>query len=328
MSKRKTVTFLSTICLLALPPLLLLPTKGWAQLEEVVVTTRRRTESLQDIPIAVRAITAEEIQRTGIRDLADVAKLTPSVSFDSGYNPTDTRVNIRGLSATRGRANVAFLVDGIDVTSENVIAAGSGLLANQRLLNDVERIEVVKGSQSALYGRAAFAGAISYITKEPGDEFEGKVNINAADNGFYEIGAAAGGPLVQDILGVRLNGVIFDDDGYYTNSVSGEKVGGSDGFGTSMTAVYTPTEALKFKARMEYSDNHFDPQATVRIPQLAPNPYPEDSYVRYSQRNAQGWLFGTDRNSGASCQQDPDNPDPDCVVIEADLSLTGRRTAE
>jgi outer membrane receptor protein involved in Fe transport len=90
-----------------------------------------------------------------------------------------------------------------------------------------------------------------------------------------------------------------------------------------MTAVYTPTEALKFKARMEYSDNHFDPQATVRIPQLAPNPYPEDSYVRYSQRNAQGWLFGTDRNSGASCQQDPDNPDPDCVVIEADLSLTG-----
>ena len=323
MLKRNTVTFLSAICLLALPPLLLMPTAGWAQLEEVVVTTRRRTESLQDIPIAVRAISAEEIQRAGIRDLADVAKLTPSVSFDSGYNPTDNRVNIRGLSATRGRANVAFLIDGVDVTTENVIAAGSGLLANQRLLNDVERIEVIKGSQSALYGRSAFAGAISYITKEPGDEFEGNVSVNAADNGFYEIGAAAGGPIFGNVFGMRANGVVWEDDGYFTNSVSGKKVGGGDGFGASLTAVLTPTDSLKFKARVEYSDDHFDPQATVRIPQLDPVPYAEDSYVRYSQRNAQGWLFGADRNSGDSCVQDPANPDPDCVVIEADLSLTG-----
>lgn len=330
MSKRNTVTILSVICLLAAPPLLLMPTAGWAQLEEVVVTTRRRTESLQDVPIAVRAITAEEIQRTGINDLGDVARLTPSVSFDSGYNPTDTRVNIRGLSATRGRANVAFLIDGIDVTSENVIAAGSGLLANQRLLNDVERIEVVKGSQSALYGRAAFAGAISYITKDPADEFEGQVGVNAADNGFYEVNASASGPIFGDVFGMRVNGVYWEDDGYFTNSVSGNKVGGGDGFGASLTGVLTPTDSLKFKARVEYSEDNYDPQPTVRIPQLDPVPYAEDSIVRLSRRNADGHLFGTIRGTGTDpvtnplipCTQDPANPNPDCIVDEADEAIT------
>jgi outer membrane receptor protein involved in Fe transport len=288
MSKRNTVTVLTVVCLLAVPPLLLLPATGWAQLEEVVVTTRRRTESLQDVPISIRAITADEIQRIGITDLTDITKLTPSVTFDSGYNPTDTRVNIRGLSATRGRANVAFLIDGIDVTSENVIAAGSGLLANQRLLNDVERIEIVKGSQSALFGRAAFAGAISYTTKEPGDEFEGNVSLDASEYGYFQVGAAAGGPIFGDVFGLRLNGVYWEDDGVFTNSVSGKKVGGGDGFGTSLTAVLTPTDALKFKARVEYSDDHFDPQATVRFPQLAPVPYPETTITRLNTQNPDG----------------------------------------
>lgn len=288
MSYRNTVTFLSVICVLALPPLLLMPTEGWAQLEEVVVTTRRRTENLQDVPIAVSAFSNQEIQRSGISDLNDLARLTPSVSFDSGYNPTDTRVNIRGLSATRGRANVAFLIDGVDVTSENVIAAGSGLLANRRLLNDVERIEIVKGSQSALYGRAAFAGAISYITKEPGDEFEGEVRFDANENGLYDISGAVGGPLVQDILGFRLNGVYWEEDGVFTNSVSGQKVGGGDGFGTSMTWVLTPTDSLKFKWRTEYSDDHFDPQPTVRIDWDTPIPYPESVFTRLNREDADG----------------------------------------
>jgi len=323
MTMRNTVSILSAISMLAMPPLLLLPATGWAQLEEVVVTTRRRTESLQDVPIAVQAITAEDIQRTGITDLNDIAKISPSVTFDTGYNPTDTRVNIRGLSATRGRANVAFLVDGVDVTSENVIAAGSGLLANTRLLNDVERIEIVKGSQSALFGRAAFAGAISYITKEPGDEFEGNVSVDASDNGYYQVGAAAGGPIFGDVFGMRANGVVWDNDGYFTNSVSGQKVGGGDGFGASLTAVLTPTDSLKFKARVEYSDDHFDPQATVRIPQFAPLAYPDTTFARFNQRNSQGWLFGTNRIDGTPCEQDPNNPDMDCIVSEADVAIAG-----
>ncbi len=96
-----------------------------AQVEEVIVTTRKREENLQEVPIAVTALGAEQIARQGITDLGDIAQLVPSVQFDTAFGPQDTRVTIRGLSNTRGRSNVAFLVDGIDVTTENAISAGS-----------------------------------------------------------------------------------------------------------------------------------------------------------------------------------------------------------
>ena len=128
-------------------------------LEEIVVTARKREENLQDVPLAVSAISAEQIERAGIRSVEDVVARDPSMSFDLGIAPYDTRIVIRGLSPTRGRPNVATLVDGIDVSSEAIGVAGGSLLINPRLV-DVQRIEVVKGPQSALYGRSAFAGEI------------------------------------------------------------------------------------------------------------------------------------------------------------------------
>jgi len=269
----------AVVYLIAVPILASMPAVGLAQIEEIVITTRKRAENLQDVPISVDAFTSQQIRRQGIANIGDVAKFSPSVTFDTGYNPTDTRVNIRGLSATRGRSNVAFLIDGIDVTTENVIAAGSGVLASRRLLNDVERIEVVKGTQSALFGRAAFSGAISYITKEPGDNFEADLRLDAGEDGYLEMGGAAGGPIWGDQLGVRLNGLYWTDDGSYENSVSGESVGGGEGWGASLTAVYTPTDKLKFKTRFEYSDDKFDQQPIVRLDHDTPLPYPEDAYL-------------------------------------------------
>ena len=248
-----------------------------AQIEEVVVTTRKRTENLQSVPIAVTAITAEQIQRQGIVDLADITKLDPSVQFDTGFGPQDTRVTIRGLSNTRGRSNVAFLVDGIDVTTENAISAGSGLLANKRLLNDVERIEIVKGPQSALYGRAAFAGAVSYVTKEPGDELSSQARLDIGDFGRLQVDGAIGGPVIDQLLGLRLTGVYWQQDGYYQNSLSGNDVGGGEGFGTALTGVFTPADTIKIKARVEYSEDEYRAPPTVRNNGFVPAIYPQQA---------------------------------------------------
>lgn len=246
-----------------------LPLVASAQLEEVVVSTRRREESLQDVPIAVSAITSEQIERQGISDLKDLVANQPSVQFDQSFGPADNRITIRGLSNTRGRSNVAFLVDGIDVTTENLISAGSGLLANRRLLTDVERIEIVKGPQSALFGRAAFAGAFNYITKEPGDEFDGRVGFDIGDYGRRVIEAAFGGP-VTDTVGVRVAGVKFNEDGFYTNSISGKGVGGSNGYGAALTTVWKPADPVKVKARFEYSDEQYDLRPVVNIQGIPP----------------------------------------------------------
>jgi outer membrane receptor protein involved in Fe transport len=240
------------------------PIAAIAQIEEVVVTTRKREENLQDIPLAVSAITAEQIQRQGISSLSDVVENQPSVQFDQSYGPADNRITVRGLSNTRGRSNVAFLIDGIDVTTENLISAGSGLLANRRLLSDVERIEVVKGPQSALFGRSAFAGAISYITKEPGDELEGRVNLDVGDYGRRTVDGGISGPLT-DTISLALSGVQFNEDGYYTNSQSGTDVGGSNGTGGALTALWRPTDAVKIKGRLETSKENYDPRAVVNL---------------------------------------------------------------
>jgi len=222
--------------------LLAVPLVGWAQLEEIVVTTRKIAESIQDVPISVDAITSEQIERRGIADLSDVVNLSTSVQFDQAFGPQDTRIAVRGLSNSRGRSNVAFLVDGVDVTTENFISAGSGLLANQRLLTDVERIEIVKGPQSALYGRAAFAGAISYTTKEPTTEFESQVRLEAGNYGMRQVDGFISGPVagLEDTLGFRWTGATWSRDGYYTNSTTGQDMGDEQGWGSALTMLLTP----------------------------------------------------------------------------------------
>ena len=250
-------------------------TQSWAQsVEEIIVTTRYEKESLQEVPIAVTAIGADAIQRKGISDLFQLAELDPSMSFDTSYGPGDTRVAIRGLSNTRGRSNVAFIIDGVDVTSENQIAPGSGLLANQRLLTDVERIEIVKGPQSALYGRAAFAGAIAYTTKNPTDELEGTLGFDLAQGNEYQVRGSVSGP-IADGLGFRLDGVMWSSDGRFNNSVSGADLGGGEGWGSSGVLRWEPSDTFDVKVRVAYSEDE-NTSRPIAVPL-------SDTFIAYPQ---------------------------------------------
>ena len=232
-----------------------------AAIEEIVVTTRKREENLQEVPISIGVFNADEIMRIGIRDLQDVTKLSPSLQFDKSYSQNSVRVTIRGLSNTRGRSNVAFLVDGIDVSSETTgTNAGSPMLINQRLLTDVERIEVVRGPQSALYGRAAFAGAINYVSKNPSDEYDFNISLDVAQHDKEEILVGVSGP-ITDSLGFRLTGVVWSDDGYYENVVSGNGFGGGEGKGIAGTLLWEPVDNFSLKTRLTYTDDEDAPGA-------------------------------------------------------------------
>jgi len=157
------------------------PFLAWSQVEEIVVTVSKKAESLQDVPMSVTAFSAADIERKGIKDIADVARFSTSIQFDESFAQSDTRIVVRGLSPTRGRQNVALLVDGVDVSSEAITSSGGSLLINTRLV-DIERIEVVLGPQMALYGRSAFNGAIQYITKDAAEEFEADLRLDAGYN--------------------------------------------------------------------------------------------------------------------------------------------------
>ncbi len=232
-------------------------------LDEIVVTARRREENLQDVALSVSVISAKEIERLGINSVEDVARLDSSVIFDNGYGATDTRISIRGLSPTRGRATVAVLVDGIDTSSESIAFAGGSLLGTNRLL-DIARVEVVKGPQSALYGRSAFAGAIQYVTKDPSKTFESNVKGEFSQYGRYELGGGFSGP-VSDSFGYRINGTYWNNDGVHNNSITGNKVDFGKGWGIALTGKWQATDNIDVKPRFEYTDDKYGPGASAML---------------------------------------------------------------
>ncbi len=224
-----------------------------AQIEEILVTARKREESLQEIPLSITAFDAAALERNRIQTIDDLAKYTPGLVFDGDFVPQDTRPQIRGLPATRGRPPVGILIDGIDVSSESMLTAGGGMLANLRLL-DAERIEVVKGPQSALYGRVAFGGAINYVSKKPGDEVEGNFTTDVGDYGQFEIRGSVSGP-VSDTLSIGVNAAYAEHDGYYQNSLDGQKLGGFESAGVSFSARFTPNDNVTNNTRISYSED-------------------------------------------------------------------------
>ena len=232
-------------------------------LEEVVVTARKREENLQDVALSITAFQAADLERLNVGSISDVAALDSSLIFERGYGATDTRITIRGLSPTRGRNNVAVLVDGIDISSESIAVAGGSLLATQRLV-DIARVEIVKGPQSALYGRSAFAGAIQYVTKDPSKEPEGSIRGDFGDYGRQTLSASLSGP-VSDTLGLRFNGAYWNEDGIYRNVTTGNKVGGGDGWGAALTGKWAPRDDFSVKARLEYTDDSYDQAAQALI---------------------------------------------------------------
>jgi outer membrane receptor protein involved in Fe transport len=250
---------------LAASACLLFAGSSLAQIDEIIVTARKKEENLQDIPVSVTAFTRDSIERRGIRRIGDIAKLTPSLQFDESFAQSDTRIVIRGLSPTRGRQNVAVLVDGIDLSSEAITSSGGSLLINQRLL-DVERIEVVKGPQIALFGRAAFNGALQYVTKRPSDEFEADVRVEANGENQYNADASVSFPVLGEALGLRINGSVWDEQGFYDNELTGNSVGDQEGWGLALSTRSAFENGLVFNLRAEYTADEGRPSAQTFVP--------------------------------------------------------------
>ncbi|MCB1676710.1 MAG: TonB-dependent receptor [Halioglobus sp.] len=183
-------------------------------LEEVVVTARKRSESLQQVPMAITAFTAADIDSAGLRDIEDVANLTPGFNLAPLFGGDTATPVIRGLSTTIGEPNVGFFIDGV--------YNGSRLTMTRLLGPFVERIEVAKGPQSALYGRNTFGGAVNFVTRRPGQVFEGEVEASYGSDGKQAVRATVGGPLGSSRFGYRLGALYDQFDGFYDNELTGD----------------------------------------------------------------------------------------------------------
>ncbi len=161
--------------------------------EEIIVTARKREESLQEVPLSITALTSQGLRDRNIQNTYDLANATPNFSMTRNIGRRLEAPTIRGQFGTLLNItgpNASFFVDGAYVsgTSSNLSS------------NYVERVEVLRGPQAALFGRATFSGAINYITRKPGDELEGEVNLKVGEDERYEASVWASGPLIGDTL--------------------------------------------------------------------------------------------------------------------------------
>lgn len=231
-------------------------TESSLALEEIVVTARLAEESLQDVPLSVSAFTSKDIESAGLSSIADLAALTPGFSFREGFGRSNDRPVIRGMSNIQGEANASFFIDGIFVSGP---ISGYGL-------DNLERVEVIRGPQSALFGRRTFAGAINYVTKRPTDEFTARVKGTAGNYGLVDGSFSVSGPILPGQLRFTLNSRYYDREGMYTNTVTGERdVGGERSKSVDGSMLWTPVDWFDATLRANYAVDDDDHFAIVRL---------------------------------------------------------------
>ncbi len=227
----------------------------------IIVTARKKSESIQDTPLAVTAFDSEAIENSGFENIVDVAQATPGVnieSFNSSPGRLDTQPRFRGIifdssSEPLSRTGLT-LIDGIVVTG-GVQGIGVG---------ELERVEIIKGPQSALFGRNSFSGAINYITKEPSSEFGVEGSLLAATRDEYRASISVEGPIIGEVLTARINGSYSSNGGHYVNNnVPGQELGEEETWAISGAIKFEPSDNVKIKIRARYYEDDDGPAAIV-----------------------------------------------------------------
>jgi iron complex outermembrane receptor protein len=194
-------------------------------LEDIVVTAQKREQNLQDVPVAVTAITADKLVNRNVTTVSDLPRLAPSLTVTTGAVPTNNSINLRGIGtvsfSTAIEPSVAVIVD--DVALLQQAQAFSGL-------SDIARIEVLRGPQGTLFGKNASAGALNIVSQGPSSTLTGAVTGTATTDDEYRVDAVISGPLSKDV-GFRLNGFYGNRDGFIQNVFDGRRMNNDISYG-------------------------------------------------------------------------------------------------
>ncbi|MGB3712523.1 MAG: TonB-dependent receptor [Erythrobacter sp.] len=280
---------------------------------EIVITARKTAESINDAPIAVTAFDAEGLEDREIRDASGLANFVPGLSFSQSFGRSGDRPIIRGLSNVL--AGVQFGVEsGVSVFLDGALFRGDIQTIN---FDAIERIEVVKGPQSALYGRNTYAGAINIVTQTPGNDFGGFAKGRIAEDDEYEVTAGIDVPVVPDLLALRFDGRYYTYGGQYENQLTGETIGDEESYGGAVTAFFTPTPDIDWRVRAQYTEDRDGPVPFFLQPAIDNNCQPGFRSPRY-------------RTGGSRVSDNPNQyfcgvirPRPELVALNTDPLADG-----
>lgn len=225
---------------------------------EIVVTATLREATLQDVPVAVSVISGERLDQAGVGAVDALVDVAPSLTFTKGANELNSSLSIRGVGTTvfsvAAEPSVSVVVDGVVLAR-----AGMGF---QDLI-DIQRVEVLRGPQSTLFGMNASAGVVSVTTKAPSPVLSGEFDTLVTEDGEFQQRGTVSGP-IGDNAGVRLSGFYNEFDGNTFNFYDGEKLNGYQNWGLRGKLVVDPTAALSLTFIGDYRKGSGTPIATIR----------------------------------------------------------------
>lgn len=240
---------------------------GAATLQDIVVTAEKRNTNIQKTPISITALNGDALQAAQIRNLTEVKSLVPAMQM--GENDGYAQITIRGIgiSSIVPAADSAVALNVNEVYVSRPIAQLTGLY-------DVGSLEALRGPQGTLYGRNATAGSINIATRRPTDTWSGYGRVTVGNYAAVNVEAAVGGPIIDDVLLVRVAGFIDKHDGFGTNIVTGNPVSDKNARGIRGTLVFNPTSSLKATIIADYykeRDNgaalhYFGPAGLINLP--------------------------------------------------------------
>ncbi|MEM7764627.1 MAG: TonB-dependent receptor [Pseudomonadota bacterium] len=265
--------------------------------EEIVVTARKTEESLQDISLSVNAFSAEDIATRSIEELEDVALYTPGLTFEDFSNGGFGTPIIRGasqFSVDQLEQNVSTFIDGVYIPRQYALDIGT---------IDMERVEVVKGPQSALYGVNAFMGAINYVTRKADlEEFYADVGAVIGSDGRQDFSGEISVPLSAGKAAIKLAAAISEFDGDWDNDHPAASAGISPGTDESISGWDNDSFSISFVAApsekwdLELAYHSFEQSTESRA----------QSRLELGDFNCGGTLFGGPVR--AICGELPDTP--------------------
>ena len=265
----KKSTTITTLVLAALSPLMHLGASAQdnqkLQLEEVIVTATKRSSNLQDVPIAVTALSGRDLTNALLGSSEDLIQLVPSLNLNKGANPRQTSFSIRGI----GTVSFSSAIEpSISTMLDGVVMGQTGMAFTQ--LVDMQRVEVLRGPQGTLFGKNASAGVVQFITRDPTQEFEAVVRGYATEDNEYRSSFTVSAGLTDNFAG-RLTGYYNRDEGWLENVYDGKKVNDSDDWGLRGKLLWNATEQLQFKWISDYSDRN---STCCNIALQSLDPYP------------------------------------------------------
>ncbi|MDG1906586.1 MAG: TonB-dependent receptor [Arenicella sp.] len=310
--------FIRAIALMLVMPF---ASTAFAQLEEIVVTAQKRSESVQDVPISITVLSGQELANRGLNDFTAIAESVPNFDLPVSNLSRNVSVRIRGIGSSGTNpgieSSVGVFLDGLYQPS------GAQILGE---LSDIQNVEILRGPQGTLYGRNTPVGAVNATTRAPQQEFESQIRAGLGSHGQQWLNGYVGGGLSDNVAG-RLSVWSREHDGYEKNLFTGDDINTSETIGARGKLLFQPSENLDVTLIAGYSESDRECCIAEQIDPTGPFGIATPGFLAAQQAAGTPFLNFDDSDHVVNSDETPDDHTETTVLsLTADWELTGGHT--